>query len=81
MKIYGITDTRRFYEKLNDCRGEVELVDEESGARQLLRAPVSQTLLPLSFMQGTISRIELIFHDDRDFNTIFRWLHEEKCFG
>lgn len=79
MKIYDITDTRKFYEKLTACKGKVEIIDEKSGARELVKAPADRTLFPFSFMQGTISQIELIFHDDRDFNTIFRWLQEKNC--
>lgn len=74
MKIYDISDTRKFFEKLNDCRGEIELVDALSGERERLEAPVRQRLYPFSTVQGTISQIELIFHDHQDFDSIFRWI-------
>lgn len=81
MKIYDISDTRKFFEKLNNCRGEIELVDGQSGLRQLLQTPVRQTLYPFSTVQGTISQIELIFHDHQDFDSIFRWVLNKGTLG
>lgn len=81
MKIYDITDTRKFFEKLNACQGEIELVDAQSGSREHLEAPVSQKLYPFSTVQGTISQIELIFHDHQDFDSIFRWILNKGTLG
>ncbi len=79
MKIYNINNTTDFFEKLAACRGEVELVDEKNGDNTLLqKQSIRETLVPLSCVQGTISEIQLIFHDHQDFDSIFQWVFN-KC--
>lgn len=74
MKLYNITNTRSFFEKLAACRGEIEFVDKKNKRRMpLQKQSIRETLLPLSPAYDKISEIELIFHDHQDFTDIFRW--------
>lgn len=75
MKIYNISNTNSFFEKLASCQGEVEFVEAQSGCRTLLqRQSIQETLLPLSLIHGKINEIELIFHNHQDLENIFRWV-------
>lgn len=75
MKLYNITDTREFYNRLAACRGTVELMNEEGTERKLLHEGGSRdVLLPLCQVYGKISRIELVFHNDQDRHDILCWL-------
>ncbi len=75
MKLYNIHNTREFFEKLNKCEGIVELVDDKGGRRQLLKE-MDRRDEPLTYSQidGTISQIELKFHNDNDCHNILCWL-------
>lgn len=75
MKLYNIDNTGKFFEKLAACQGEVEFVDEKSGCRiSLPKQGIQEILPPLSLIHGGIKQIELLFHDHRDFDNIFRWV-------
>lgn len=75
MKLYNITDTREFYDRLAACRGTVELVDETEGKQQILHEAGSYgVLLPLCQIYGKINCIELLFHNDLDRHNILYWL-------
>lgn len=81
MKIYDISDTRKFFEKLDACQGEIEFVDEQSGLRERLDVSAGRKFYPFSTVRGTISEIELIFHDHQDFDRIFRWVLNKGTLG
>lgn len=74
MKLYNIDNTGKFFEKLAACQGEVEFVDQNNGCRTFLpKQGIQEILSPLSLVHGRINQIELLFHDHRDFDNIFRW--------
>lgn len=74
MKLYNISNTDTFFKKLAACRGEVEFVDEKNGNRTFLpRQGIRESLLPISLIHGEIREIELIFHDQQDSETMFRF--------
>ncbi len=66
MKVYNIKNSKKFFEKLNDCKGTVTLLDEDGE-----QMPVSQSM---NSIDGTIRQLEIKFQDNQDSIHILNYL-------
>lgn len=75
MKIYNIKNTKKFFETLSECKGDVELVNAE-GKHIALSDKTGSNLNILSetYVNGMIKEIELSFADQKDAVMIFQYL-------
>lgn len=74
MKIKNITNPKRFFEVLEQCRGRVELVTSE-GDRLNLKSSLCQYIaLTQMFKDAKIDDVELIVSEPEDFNLLLEFL-------
>ncbi len=76
MKIYNIENTKTLFEKLSECKGEIDLVGE-NGKTITLRENDKNDNLKLiaeTFVNGTIKELELNFADSTDALGVFKYL-------
>lgn len=74
MKIKNITEPQKFFEKLNSCKGTVELVTSE-GDRLNLKSKLCQYItLTQMFKDATIDEVELIVSEPEDLGMIIDYL-------
>ena len=68
MKIFQITDTEKFFNRLSQCRGEVQVVGKNGSSILLGSHSDSEKieLLRNVYGSGTIDQIELKFTDNGD---------------
>ena len=78
MKVYNITNTREFFNKLSACKGSVELVDENGLHLELTHGREVLEILPFSYMYGTIDQMELVFRDPQDCAMIVTYLMNKR---
>lgn len=74
MKVYNIRNTHEFFERLSNCRGIVELVDESGTKLQLTPGNGKSGLLPFPQIYGEIRQLELSFQDGEDCQNILSYL-------
>lgn len=74
MKITNITDTARFFEVLDKCKGRVELVTSE-GDRLNLRSKLCQYVaISKIFGDATIPEIEIICSEPEDTALLLQYM-------
>lgn len=78
MKVYNIRDSREFFEQLTACKGTVELVNEEGKHLTLLEEPLTPDMMLMTYFQGTIREMELIFQDQEDCSRILHYLMNKR---
>lgn len=78
MKVYNISDSREFFEKLTACRGTVELVDEKGARLPIPKAPLSSDPGLMTCFRGTIREMELRFQDPEDMDKILHYLMNKR---
>ncbi len=66
MKVYNIKNSKKFFEKLNDCKGTVTLLNEDGE-----QMPLSHSMTTID---GTIRQLELKFQDNQDSVEILNYL-------
>lgn len=71
MKIYNISDTKRFFEVISKCNGKVDLVREDGS-----RTDLSESIPVLNEVcrKSVIDEIELTFTDANDVCTMVEYL-------
>lgn len=78
MKIYNISDTRRFFNQIASCEGTVEIMNGEGTMVTLTsvedKARIS--LLAQTYTSGTLNGIEVRCHDPRDGERMCHYLME-----
>ena len=68
MKIYNVEDTKKFFETLSECKGEVDLVKKD-GSRLMLNKTAETdhlTVLANTYENAHIDEMELDFADSDD---------------
>ena len=80
MKIYNISDTKRFFEVLSDCTGDIELVSRENLHISLSTPEDRENLkvLSLGYIDGTIDQMELNFRNPQDAVHVLEYLANKK---
>jgi len=75
MKIYNVNNTKKFFETLSACEGNVELVNN-NGEHILLNTKKGKNLNLLSetYINGMIKEIELAFSNKQDAVKMFQFL-------
>ncbi len=67
MKIYNIKDTRKFFDRLTRCDGDVELVNDKGMHLSLFESDHKNLdTVAASYADGKINEIELCFLKPRD---------------
>lgn len=80
MKVYNIRDSKRFFKQLAGCEGVVELVNEEGTHLTVTRGKEKPDLLPMTYMDGEIKQMELVFERQEDCQYIMSYLMNlEEC--
>lgn len=74
MKIYNIHDARTFFQRLTECKGTVELIEENGNHRQLFNGGEDTKMLPFYQIYGSIPQIELKFYKEEDCRKILSYL-------
>ena len=78
MKICNIRNVKEFAERLVDCEGTIELINENGARIHLLHGKEVAEQLFLFHMAGGIREIDLIFHKNEDFHRILSYLVNHK---
>lgn len=74
MKITNMTDVKRFFEVLDQCKGRVELVTNE-GDRLNLKSKLSQYVaLSNLFSEAKIDEMEIIASEPEDVSLLLQYL-------
>lgn len=74
MKIRNITNPKRFFEVIGQCKGRVELITSE-GDRLNLKSTLCQYIaLTQMFKEARIDDIELVVSEPEDFNILLDYL-------
>lgn len=67
MKIFNIQNTRRFFERLSECEGDIEIVNEEGMHLSLFDGDRKNlNILATTYVDGNINAIELYFQKSKD---------------
>ena len=75
MKIYNIENTKEFFETLNECEGNVELVNNQGEHIELNSKKGSNlNILSETYVDGIIKEMELCFANKNDAVKIFQFL-------
>lgn len=74
MKVYNIRDSKKFFEHLAGCKGAVELVNEEGMHLTVIRGKEKADLLPMTYMDGEIKQMELVFERREDCHYVMSYL-------
>ena len=72
MKLMNIKDVNAFFELINSCVGEVELVSKE-GDRINLKSTLSQFVAKEVF-SGVIAELEIVAHNPEDAIRIMKFM-------
>ncbi|MCR5417845.1 MAG: hypothetical protein K6E84_02925 [Lachnospiraceae bacterium] len=72
MKIYNIENTKKFFNTLSECKGEVDLVNRNGDHIALNDEHLS--ILKESYLGGTIRELELSFENGQDAVKVFEFL-------
>ncbi len=74
MKVKNITEPKRFFELLSQCKGSVELVTSE-GDRLNLKSKLSQYIaLTQMFKDAMIDEIEIVVSEPEDMGVLMDYL-------
>jgi len=74
MKIKNITDTKKFFEVLSQCKGTVELVTSQ-GDRLNMKSKLCQYIaLTDMFTESKIGEVELICSEPEDVQMLLEYL-------
>ena len=74
MKIKNISNPKKFFEVLEQCKGNVELVTTE-GDRLNLKSTLSQYIaLTQMFHDAKIGEVEIILSEPEDLNLLLNYL-------
>lgn len=80
MKVYNIRNSKRFFEHLAGCRGTVELVNENGIHLTVTSGKENADLLPMTYVDGEIRQMELVFERREDCHYIMSYLiNLEEC--
>ena len=76
MKIYNIENTKPLFEKLSECKGEIDLVGENGRKITLSQKDKNDNLklIAETFVNGSIKELELNFSDGTDAVGVFQYL-------
>lgn len=76
MRVQNITDIKKFFEEVDNCKGKVELVTSE-GDRLNLKSKLSQYVsLANVFSDNTITEVEIIANEEEDRERLREYLVE-----
>ncbi len=81
MVIYNIRNTKEFFTKLSACRGQVDIIWKDGAVTELLPGALSPDELKWNYSDGTISRIELNFHEPEDLTELLMYLVNRRTYG
>ncbi|MFV0464660.1 MAG: polya polymerase [Lachnospiraceae bacterium] len=74
MKVQNITDVEKFFEVIDKCDGQVELVTGE-GDRLNLKSKLCQYVsLANIFSNGNIPELEIVAHEQQDVQRILSFM-------
>ncbi len=74
MTIYNVKNSKSLFEKLAACEGAVEMVNENGQHILLTEGRETPDMSPLTYFQGKIQRLELVFQKPDDCRTIMNYL-------
>lgn len=74
MKIKNISDPVKFFEKLNECSGQIELITEDGDVLNLRSKLCRYIAMTNVFTQAKIGEMELRFSNDKDVKLIIDYL-------
>ncbi len=75
MKVYNITDTKKFFETLRKCTGNVDVVNDEGKQMSLIvDGHESLSALAAAYVKGTIEELELHFSKPQDIQFVAQYL-------
>lgn len=74
MKVQNITDIKKFFETIDECKGKVELVTGE-GDRLNLKSKLCQYVsLATIFSNGEIPELEIIAYEKEDIDKLIGFM-------
>ena len=74
MKVQNITDIDKFFEAIDSCEGEVELLTIE-GDRLNLKSQLCKYLaFAKIFSDGEIKEVEIIVHEPKDVDKLVKYM-------
>ena len=75
MKIYNIENTKELFETISECKGKVELVNEDGRHIELsTKEGGNVNLLSETYVSGSIKEMELCFSNKEDACKVFMFL-------
>ncbi len=74
MKVKNITDTKKFFEVIEKCKGKVELVTSEGDILNLKSKLSQYVALTSMFSEAKIDEIEIIAHEPDDVHKLLEYL-------
>lgn len=78
MKVYNIDNGKAFFEKLAGCEGRVEMVGENGKRLLLTEGRQEQELILMTYFNGGIRELELIFQKQEDLSRILSYLMNKR---
>lgn len=79
MKVYNIRNSKKFFERLSGCKGGVELVNENGIHLTVIKGGEQAELLPMTYMDGEIRQMELVFEKKEDVHYMMSYLVNLGC--
>lgn len=74
MKVQNITDIDKFFAKIDECEGTVELLTSEGDRLNLKSQLCKYIALAKIFSDGSIKEIEIIAHDPKDVDKLINYM-------
>ncbi len=78
MKVFNIRNSKKFFERLTNCIGEVEMVNEDGLHLTVLKGKTPPDMFPMTYMDGKIRQMELIFERTEDCCEMLSYLINER---
>lgn len=74
MKIKNITDVKKFFEKLSECKGSVKLITSQGDQLNLKSTLCQYIALTDMFTEAKIGEVEIICSDPDDATMLLEYL-------
>ncbi len=75
MKVYNITNMKKFMDKISEvCKDKVEFLNENGQCIEVIDGTVPPTVYPFYYLKGTISELNLRFSNPNDAVAILTYL-------
>lgn len=74
MKIQNITNIEKFFEKVKECKGAVELMTLEGDRINLKSQLCRYFMLAKIFSDGIIKEVEIVVHEPEDVDKLLNYM-------